>query len=98
MGVERGGASGAEFVFGQQRSEFFVGFLPLGLGSEYLRDAAPADVLDEDRLFLVRGCPGFGLKLADQPDGGEIGLSLLFERPLADAVGGCDTVICAVTF
>jgi len=69
----------------------------LGLGSEYLRDAAPADVLDEDRFFLVRGCPGFGLKLADQPDGGEIGLSLLPERALAYPVGGRDAVIRPVT-
>jgi len=65
MGVERGGASKAKFLLGQQFGKFLVFLFPFRPRIKNLRNSAPANVTDERGFFFAGGWPIFGLNFAE---------------------------------
>jgi hypothetical protein len=60
---------------------------------EHPRQAAPADVPDEDRLLVVSGGAFFGFEAAEKFDRLDVGAELLLERSLAEPVAVGDPVV-----
>jgi len=58
-----------------------------------LRQAAPADVPDEDRFFVVGRGAFLGFEAAEKFDRLDVGAELLLERSLAEPVAVGDPVI-----
>ena len=83
----------------RQRLLQFLGFALPTLGGcavrpgEGLRQSAPADILDELRLFFWRSLPAFGLTRFQDADCCEIVAVFLFGTALTEFVAGGDAVI-----
>ena len=58
-----------------------------------MRQPAPADVPDENRLLIVGRGAFFGFEAAEKFDRLDVGAELLLERPLANAVAVGDPVV-----
>jgi len=68
------------------------------VGCEHiLRERAPADILDELRLFLGSRAAAFFLDLAQDANGFDIVADLLLGSAFADAIGIGDAIVEART-
>ena len=94
MRVESRGAGGRVFVVRQKLGQFDLFLEPLArVDIEHLRQPAPADISNEDRLLVVRGGALVGFEAAKKFDCLDVGAELLFERSLAEAVAVGDPVV-----
>ena len=93
MGVECGGASGFNFVPGQQFGKLGAWlartFRQFGKGGG---KTAPADIFYENRPFLRRGRSLPVFNLPESADDIEVLIELLLGRAFAKAVGVGDTI------
>jgi len=94
MGIERCGARGFDFIFGQQFQELvpFPGPLAVEIVKD-LRHGSPADILDQfGFLFWGRWTP-FRLDGSERADGGNILLKFLFWAAITELIGFGDAII-----
>ena len=77
MGIQGGSSGRCKLALCQKGFELFMSFLPVGIGLvEYLRDAAPADILGKGFLFLSGSSTAFLFKIQKHFNGCNVAVCL----------------------